>query len=129
MAISNILNKFFGNKSQRDIKEIMPLLKKIQEAYPLIEKMSHDQLRAKTIEIKEKIQNTVREKEAVIADYKVQIETGNLDVEKVEDIYREIDRIEKEIIEGIEDKLLEVLPDAFSIVKETARRFKENEYH
>ncbi len=56
MAISNILNNFFGTKSQRDIKEIMPLLRKIQEAYPLIEKMSNDQLRAKTIEIKEKIQ-------------------------------------------------------------------------
>ncbi len=128
MAISNILNKFFGNKSQRDIKEIMPLLRKIQEAYPLIEKMSHDQLRAKTIEIKDKIQNTINEKDAIIADYKVQIETGNLDVEKVEEIYREIDRIEKEIIEGIEEELVEVLPDAFSIVKETARRFKENEY-
>ena len=128
MAISNILNKFFGNKSQRDIKEIMPLLRKIQEAYPLIEKMSHDQLRAKTIEIKEKIQNTVKEKDAIIADYKVQIETGNLDVEKVEEIYREIDQIEKEIIAGIEEELLEVLPEAFSIVKETARRFKENEY-
>jgi preprotein translocase subunit SecA len=128
MAISNILNKFFGNKSQRDIKEIMPLLRKIQDAYPLIEKMSNDQLRAKTIEIKEKIQHTIREKDAIIADYKVQIETGNLDVEKVEEIYREIDRIEKEIIEGIEYELLEVLPDAFSIVKETARRFKENEF-
>jgi preprotein translocase subunit SecA len=128
MAISNILNKFFGNKSQRDIKEIMPLLRKIQEAYPLIEKMSHDQLRAKTIEIKDKIQSTVKEKDAIIADYKVQIETGNLEVEKVEEIYREIDRIEKEIIAGIEDELLEVLPDAFSIVKETARRFKENEF-
>jgi preprotein translocase subunit SecA len=128
MAISNILNKFFGNKSQRDIKEIMPLLRKIQEAYPLVEKMSNDELRAKTVEIKEKIQRTINEKDAVIADYKVQIETGNLDVEKVEEIYREIDRIEKEIIAGIEDELLEVLPDAFSIVKETARRFKENEY-
>ena len=105
MAISSILNKFFSNKSQRDIKEIMPLLKKIQEAYPLIEKMSHDELRAKTIEIKEKIRNTVNEKDAIIADYKVQIETGNLDVEKVEEIYREIDRIEKEIIAGIEEEL------------------------
>jgi preprotein translocase subunit SecA len=128
MAISNILNRFFGNKSQRDIKEIMPLLRKIQEAYPLIEKMSNDQLRAKTIEIKERIRKTINEKDAIIADYKVQIETGNLEVERVEEIYRDIDRIEKEIVAGIEEELLEVLPDAFCIVKETARRFKENEY-
>jgi preprotein translocase subunit SecA len=128
MAISNILNKFFGNKSQRDIKEIIPILRKIQEVYPQIEQLTHDQLRAKTLELRDKIQHTVKQKEATIADLKLQIETGNLDVERVEEIYHEIDRVEKDIIAGIESTLLEILPEAFSIVKETARRFKELEY-
>jgi preprotein translocase subunit SecA len=128
MAISYILNKFFGNKSQRDIKEILPLLHNIREAYPLIEQLNHDQLRARTIEIKNEVRKVVKEKESVIEDLKQQVETGNLDVEKVEEIYREIDSIEKDIVAGIEEVLLTVLPEAFSIVKETARRFKELEY-
>ncbi len=128
MAITNILNKFFGNKSQRDLKEIMPLLQKILAAYPQIEKLSHDELRAKTNEIKDKIRQKVRQKENQIAALKAEIEAGNIEVERMEDIYREIDSIEKELVTEIEDGLVEVLPEAFSIVKETARRFKENEY-
>jgi preprotein translocase subunit SecA len=128
MAISDILGKFFGNKSQRDIKEILPLLHKIREAYPVIEKLTHDQLRARTVEIKDQVRGVVKEKESVIEDLKHQVETGNLDVGRVEEIYREIDTIEKDIVTGVEEVLLTVLPEAFSIVKETARRFKELEY-
>ncbi len=128
MAISGILNKFFGSKSQRDIKEVLPLLNKIREAYEVIKRLSNDELRAKTAEIKNYVRNSVNELEKRIQDMKQQVESGNLDVEKMEDLYREIDKTEKEILTELEKALLEVLPDAFSIVKETARRFAENDY-
>ncbi len=128
MAISNVLKKFFGSKSQRDIKEILPVLNKIREAYQTVTQLSNDQLRAKTAEIKEYVRNSSKQKEDLILELKQQVESGTLDVEKVEDAYREIDKIEKEIVETIEEALLEVLPVAFSLVKETARRFNENEY-
>ncbi len=128
MAVSNILRKFFGNKSQRDIKEILPEVNKIRAIYPQIESLSHDELRARTLQIKDQVRGIVKEKESMITDLKQQVENGNLDVEKVEDIYREIDGIEKDIVSGIEEALLVVLPEAFAIVKETARRFKELDY-
>jgi len=128
MAISNILKKFFGNKSQRDIKEILPIVNRIREIYPQIETLSHDQLRVRTVELRNEIRKAVGEKEARITEMKQTVENGNLDVEKVEEIYREIDAIEKDIESGIEEALIDILPEAFAIVKETARRFKELEY-
>jgi preprotein translocase subunit SecA len=128
MAITNVLKKFFGSKSQRDIKEILPVLNMIRETYPDIEKLTSDQLRAKTLELKDFVQNSIKEKEDRIKELKQQIESGSIDVEIIEDVYREIDKIEKDILEAIESALFEVLPVAFSLVKETARRFKENEY-
>jgi preprotein translocase subunit SecA len=128
MAISNILKKFFGNKSQRDIKEILPILHEIRDVYPQIEALDHDELRARSRSIKDQVRNLVKEKESVIDDLKQQVETGTLEVEKVEEIYHQIDAIEKDIISGIEEILLTVLPETFAIVKETARRFKELEY-
>lgn len=128
MAINSILKKFFGSKSQRDIKEIIPILNSIRETYKTIEKLSHDELRARTNEIKDYVRNSTKEKEEEIRLLKEQIESGNMDVDLVEDAYRNIDRIEKEAIAIIERSLNEVLPVAFSIVKETARRFKENEF-
>ncbi|MFO7370258.1 MAG: preprotein translocase subunit SecA [Bacteroidales bacterium] len=128
MAISGILNKFFGSKSQRDIKEVLPLLNKIREKYEEIKRLSHDELRAKTTEIKNYVRNSVNELEQHIHDMKQDVEAGSLDVEKIEDLYKEIDKTEKEIVAEIEKALMEVLPEAFCIVKETARRFTENEY-
>lgn len=128
MAITSFLGKFFGNKSQRDIKEILPLLNKIRDTYKEIELLSNDGLRAKSLEIKALVRDAAKEKESHIATLKQQVESGNLEIEQVEDIYREIDKAEKEIVEVIENTLLELLPVAFSLVKETARRFKENEY-
>lgn len=128
MAINSILKKFFGSKSQRDIKEVIPVLNNIRQAYTTIEKLSNDELRAKTNEIKEYVRNSTKEKEEEIRLLKEQIESGIIDVEQVEDAYRSIDRIEKESLAIIEQSLNEVLPVAFSIVKETARRFFENEY-
>ncbi len=128
MAINSILKKFFGSKSQRDIKEIIPILNSIRETYKTIEKLSHDELRARTNEIKDYVRNSTKDKEEEIRLLKEQIETGTMDVDLVEDAYKDIDRIEKEAIAIIEKSLNEVLPVAFSIVKETARRFKEYEF-
>jgi len=128
MEISNILRKFFGSKSQRDVKALLPVLGKMREAYSGIEQLSNDELRFKTIEIKDYIRNAIKPKEESIRNIQQQIESGSLEVEKVEEAYREIDKIEKDIVHSIEEALLDVLPVAFSIVKETARRFKENEY-
>ncbi len=128
MPIHNILKKFFGSKSQRDVKEILPVLNKIREEYKHIEQLNNDDLRAKTTEIRDYIRKSIAEKEGLINDLKQKIERGEIDVEKAEDTYKEIDKLEKEIIEIIEQSLNEVLPVAFSIVKETARRFKENEF-
>jgi preprotein translocase subunit SecA len=128
MEISNILRKFFGSKSQRDIKALLPTLGRIKEAYSEIEKLSNDELRSKTLEIKDYVRGAIKEKEEAIKKLQQQIESGNLEVEKVEETYREIDKIEKDIINSIENTLLDVLPVSFAIVKETARRFNENEY-
>ncbi len=128
MGINTILKKFFGSKSQRDIKALLPLLSKIREEYDNIVSLDNDQLRAKTLEIKEYILNYVKEDEDKILQLKQEIESGNLDVERVEAIYHEIDKIEKEINDKTEVALMDMLPVAFGIVKETAKRFKENDY-
>lgn len=128
MGINNILKRFFGSKSQRDIKALLPLLSKIREEYDKIVSLDNDQLRAKTIELKEYIRNYVKEDEDKIVQLKKEIESGNIDVERVEEIYHEIDKIENEISDKTEVALMEMLPVAFAIVKETAKRFKENDY-
>lgn len=128
MAINSILKRFFGNKSQRDIKALLPLLSEIHEEYDKIVSLDNDQLRAKTLELKEYIRNYVKDDEDKILQLKQEIESGNLDVESVEEIYREIDKTEKEINDKTEVALMEMLPVAFAIVKETAKRFKENDY-
>lgn len=128
MAIASFLRRFFGSKSQRDIKEILPILNKIRETYAVVEKLSNDEIRAKTIEIRDFVRNSFKDKEESIQELKQQVESGNFEIEEVEDIYRNIDKIEKEIIETIENSLMEILPTAFSLIKETARRFKEQEF-
>jgi preprotein translocase subunit SecA len=128
MPIHTILRKFFGSKSQRDVKEVLPLLNKIRDEYKNVEQLSNDGLRAKTIEIRNYVTESIREKEDAIRKLKQQIESGEIDVDAAEDTYKDIDKMEKEMVETIEQSLNEILPVAFSIVKETARRFKENEY-
>ncbi len=123
--IESILGKFLGNKSDRDIKEIMPLINKIKAEYPRIEQMSHDQLRAETLLLKKQIAENAKPIEEKIAELKLQAESTEMDGR--EDIYTQIDKLNKELLENIESTLTEILPTAFSIVKETARRFKEND--
>ncbi len=125
MGFIEFLSKLFGNKSQRDLKEIMPYVEKIQAVYPEIQQLSHDELRARTEVIKQRIADFVAPEKEQIAAHKASVE--ETPIEKREKIYREIDRLEKEIKEKYEKILNEVLPEVFAIVKDTARRFAENE--
>lgn len=125
MGFNELLTKFFGNKSQRDLKEINPYVDKIKVIYPSIQALSNDDLRARSIELKKKIQDYVAGEKNKISELKTQIES--LEIEEREALWAEIDKLEKEVTKKYEDILEEILPEAFCITKDTARRFTENE--
>lgn len=125
MGFNEFLTKLFGNKSQRDLKEIDPYVEKIKAAYPAIKVLSNDELRAKTEEIKQRIQDYVAEERAKVEELRKGIDDKEL--EEREAIWTEVDKIEKAITDKMEVVLEEVLPEVFSIMKDTARRFTENE--
>ena len=125
MGFNDFLTKIFGNKSQKDMREIKPWIDKIKAASLEIEQLDNDALRAKTQEIRRYVQDAAIDKRAKIDELKAQIEVTEL--EDREPIFAHIDKIEKEILELFEEKLNEVLPHVFAIVKETAKRFSENE--
>lgn len=123
--INSILKVFVGDKSQKDVKAIQPLVNKIKEIEPTLISLSHDQLRAKTVEFKARIQAARAAQDEKIAALKAEVDAIT-DIDKKEDLYTEIDALDKEAYEASEKALLEILPEAFAVVKETARRFKEN---
>ena len=124
----SILKKFFGTKSEHDIKEIMPTVAKIHKAYETISQLSNDELRAKTLEFKKKITEYIAPEENRIQELKNRIETElDMDVEEKSAIYKEIDQLSKSSYQKSQQILNEILPEAFAVMKETARRFKENE--
>ena len=125
MGFNDFLTKLFGNKSQRDLKEINPYVEKIKAAYPAIKALSNDELRALTQQLRQQVQSCAGKEQAEIDALKAKIE--NLDLIEREEIYAEIDKIDKHIAEKIEKELMVVLPQVFAIVKDTARRFAENE--
>jgi preprotein translocase subunit SecA len=128
MSIINlILTKILGNKSERDIKEITPIVEKIKQEYETIRTLSNDQLREKSNELKKLVRDTIQPLQAKIEELKTQAEVEE-DISKKENYYDEVDKIEKEINVKIEQALNDILPVAFAIMKDTARRFKENEY-
>jgi preprotein translocase subunit SecA len=123
--INSILKAFVGDKSQKDVKAVQPLVNKIKTFETALISLSHDQLRAKTIEFKEKIKTARLEKDTKIAELKDTADKTT-DIDAREDIYLEIDTLENEAYEISEKVLNEILPEAFAVLKETARRFKEN---
>ena len=125
MNLNKILKSLFGDKSSRDMKLIQPIVEQVKVAYPEIKALSNDELRAKTQEIKQKVQDAGKEQREKIKEIKAKIE--NTPIDEREDLFNEIDKIHKAELENYEVALNEVLPIAFSIVKETARRFTENE--
>lgn len=125
MGFNEFMTKLFGNKSQRDLKEITPYVEKIKAVYPSIKALSNDELRAKTEEIKQRIQDYVADERKKVQELRAGIEDKEL--EEREAIWSEVDKIEKNITEKMEVILEESLPEVFSIMKDTARRFTENE--
>ncbi len=123
--INSILKVFVGDKSQNDVKALQPYLTKIKALEPSLSLLSNDELRAKTTDFKARIQKARSDKDAKIAACKEEVEIVE-DIDKKEDIYATIDVLEKEAYDISEKTLMEILPEAFAVVKETAKRFKEN---
>ncbi|MDR2918527.1 MAG: preprotein translocase subunit SecA [Tannerella sp.] len=124
MGFNDILSKLFGNKSDRDLKEITPYVNKVKEVYPSIEALSNDELRAKIQDIRNHILDYVKDEKQRIEELRSSIEEKELEDREV--VWAEIDEIEKKIADKFETVLEEVLPEVFSIVKDTARRFAQN---
>ena len=125
MNLNKILQSLFGNKSTRDMKLIQPLVEKVKATYDEIKALSNDQLRAKTKEIQAYVQNAAKEQKEKIAELKAQIEETPID--ERESLFNQIDKLEKEALEVYEVALNKVMPVAFGIMHDTARRFTENE--
>ena len=124
MGINDIISKIFGNKAQRDLNEVNPVVKKVKEAYTAIEKLTNDELRSKTRELEKYIQDYVSAEKTQVESLKAGMD--QIDLDEREALWNEVDKLEKEITEKYGKVLNEVLPEAFSIMKETARRFTEN---
>ena len=124
MNFVEIITKLFGNKSQKDMRAIMPYVEKIKAAYEEIDKLDNDKLRARSWALMDRLQAAVADKKQRIQELKASIDA--LEIDKREKVYDEVDKLEKEIKEVYEKELNEILPEAFAIVKSTARRFTEN---
>lgn len=132
MAAAGILGKvlktFLGSKTDRDIKELSPIVEQTNAVYQTLSSISNDELRAKTIAFKEQIAAKTKDNDDKVAELKNKIETDHsLSIVEKEDIYNEIDDIEKATLEQIEEVLAEIQAEAFAVIKETSRRFAENE--
>ncbi|MGI6232070.1 MAG: preprotein translocase subunit SecA [Prevotella sp.] len=125
MNFTKILKSLFGDKSSRDMKLIQPLVDKVKAAYPEIEKLSNDELRAKSKEIKKYVQDAAKPFKEKIEELKAKIEDTPID--EREPIFNEIDKLDKDMLDALEKALDEVMPVAYAIVKDTARRFAQNE--
>ena len=125
MGLNKIISKLFGNKAQRDLNEVNPTVKKIKEAYSEIEKLSNDELRNRTKELEKQISDFVSIEKEQINQLKADME--NIELNEREAIWTQVDKLEKDITDKYEQILGELLPVAFSIMKDTARRFTENE--
>ncbi len=125
MNFTQILRKLFGDKQSRDRKLIMPFVEKVKEAYPAVQKLSNDELRQRSHEIRLQVQAAAKKQKEEIEQLKATIEDTPLDERA--DIFAKIDKLEKDALEVYEEALNEVMPEVFAIVKDTARRFAENE--
>ncbi|NVO20607.1 MAG: preprotein translocase subunit SecA [Bacteroidetes bacterium] len=126
----NLIFKKFagGTKSDRDIKSIMPVIEKAKKEYERISQLSNDGLRQMTLEFRRRIQDSVIDEEEKMAAIRARIDTEfDMDIDEKETLYKQIDELEKEAYEKTQKSLDNILPEAFSVIKETAKRFKENE--
>ena len=126
MGFNDILKSLFGNKSDRDLKELLPIASKVNAEWEKIKGVSHDELRQISADLKAKIHAHVKAEEDEIASLKAKVENEKPSIEEREEIYNRIDKLEEQINTKLEDVLNEILPLAFAVMKDTARRFKEN---
>ena len=127
MDVSKIIGKFLGNKADRDMRDVSPYVGKVREAYEKLQGISNDELRERSTSLRQRVQDQVIGEKESLEALKLKAEDPEVDVTEKEPIYKEIDSIEERIDEKYEDVLNEILPEAFAVIKETARRFKENE--
>jgi len=120
------LSKIFGSKSERDIKHIQPLVEKIKTEYAKLESLSNDELRAKTADFKKRIKEYLADIDSEITALKAEAEQEGIDMAQKTAIYDKVDKLGKDRDQKLEEVLMQVLPEAFAVVKETARRFTEN---
>ncbi|MEI6173033.1 MAG: preprotein translocase subunit SecA [Bacteroidota bacterium] len=124
----DFFKKMLGSKSQRDIREINPMVDQALKVYEEIKVLSNDELRARTLDFKRRISEYISVKQKEIADLKEQINSDELEIDEKEKLYGVLDGLEKESYELTQEILREILPEAFSVMKDTARRFFENEF-
>jgi len=126
--MAKFLERLLGSKSDRDIKSITPIQKQIFEAYETIQNLSNDELRAKTGEFKSRIGDAIAAQQNEIKEIKNQINHNpDMDDDEKEKLWKKVDDLEKQAYDNTQDVLNNILPEAFAVMKETARRFKENE--
>ncbi len=125
MGLNDFLKSMFGSKSDRDLKKLRPILQKIKDVYPSIQQLSNDEIRARVTAIRQDIQDSVQPLRDEIAKIKSEVE--ELDFDKRQPLWDKVDKLQKDVLDRIQEKLDEVLPEVYAIVKDTARRFAENE--
>ncbi len=126
MGFNDILKSLFGNKSDRDMKELMPIVAKVNAEWVKIKELSHDELRAVAEDMKKQVRDYIKEEEEEIAALKRKVEEERPSIEEREEIYERVDKLEEQIDKKVEEILTELMPKAFAVMKDTARRFKEN---
>ena len=127
-SLTKALKKVFGDKAQRDLKDVQPLVDATKAAYAKLADLSHDELRRRTQELKGRITERTKANDDRVAALRAEIEADpRMEIQEREQRYEEIDRIEEQSLKLIEEVLLEILPEAFAVVKETARRFSERD--
>jgi len=127
MDVGKVLGKFLGNKADRDMREVLPYVDKIKAAYEPLPELSNDQLRERSALLKRRVADFVADEKSQMDALKAKAEDPEVDVGEKENIYKQIDKLEEEIDAKYEVVLNEILPEAFAVIKDTARRFKENE--
>ncbi|MCQ2291641.1 MAG: preprotein translocase subunit SecA [Bacteroidales bacterium] len=126
--MANFLTKIFGTKADRDMKEVQPLLKKALEAYESIKELSTDDLRHKTVEFRERIRQATAEEENRLTEIRQYLdENYDIPISEKQSLYKEVEKLEDKAYKTTQEVLNDILPEAFSVMKEAARRFKENE--
>ena len=126
MGFNDILKSLFGNKSDRDMKELMPIVAKVNAEWKKLKSISADELRAVAEDMKKEVREYIGEEENEIAALKRKVEEERPSIEEREEIYDRIDKLEEQIDKKVEEVLTGLMPKAFAVMKETARRFKEN---